>query len=268
MEKRAFRRIAHLSNRGLELPIDETVHHREHDEHHGGHAHAGDVHPRHPWGARDHAHKGAHRPIEVLTGDEVRRLVGAYSAKAPTGVRNRALIAVMYRGGLRISEALSLAVKDVDPDAGVVTVLFGKGGKRRTVALDAFAMGLVSLWIERRRDVARRRAWLLDGRRPLFCTLDGRPMYPNQLRRSMKLAAERAGIDKRVHPHGLRHTMAFELSMEGVSLNVIQRQLGHTNIATTDRYIGHIAPREVIAAIHSRPDWTAQAPPERTPAAA
>lgn len=211
----------------------------------------------HPWGAMDHAHKGVRRPIEVLTGDEVRRLLGAYSAKAPTGVRNRALIAVMYRGGLRVSEALSLAVKDVDPDAGVITVLFGKGGKRRTVALDPFAMGLVSLWIEKRRDVARRRAWLLNGQRPLFCTLDGRPMYPNQLRTSMKLAAQHAGIDKRVHPHGLRHTMAFEMATEGVPLTIIQRQLGHSNIATTDRYINHVAPRDIIAAVRSRPDWTA-----------
>lgn len=202
------------------------------------------------------SHRGVQRPVEVLTPDEARRLIGACSASAPTGIRNRALLAVLYRGGLRISEALDLAVKDVDPDSGTVVVLFGKGRKRRTVALDAMAMALVVRWIEARRKVARKRSWTLDGSRPLFCTLDGRRLHPTYVRHMMNRRARRAGIDKRVHPHGLRHTMAFELAMEGVSLNVIQRQLGHTNIATTHRYVSHIAPREVIAAIHSRPDWT------------
>jgi site-specific recombinase XerD len=56
-----------------------------------------------------------------------------------------------------------------------------------------------------------------------------------------KLAAK-AGVDKRVHPHGLRHAHAYELTMEGVEMPIIQRQLGHTSLATTDRYLNHIAP--------------------------
>jgi integrase len=65
----------------------------------------------------------------------------------------------------------------------------------------------------------------------------------------------RAGIEKRVHAHGLRHTHAYELMMEGVPIPIIQRQLGHTSLATTDVYLSHIAPKQVIEAIASR-EWT------------
>lgn len=66
--------------------------------------------------------------------------------------------------------------------------------------------------------------------------------------------AGKAGIDKRVHPHGLRHTMAFELMMEGVPVPVIQRQLGHASLATTDRYLAHLAPKDVVEAMQRR-EW-------------
>ncbi len=64
--------------------------------------------------------------------------------------------------------------------------------------------------------------------------------------------ARQAGIAKRVHAHGLRHTHAFELMMEGVPMRIIQQQLGHVSLATTDRYLAHIAPREVIEAMRDR----------------
>lgn len=64
--------------------------------------------------------------------------------------------------------------------------------------------------------------------------------------------AARAGVTKRVHPHGLRHTLAFELMMEGVPVPIIQRQLGHASLATTQRYLDHIAPKDVIEAMQAR----------------
>ena len=63
------------------------------------------------------------------------------------------------------------------------------------------------------------------------------------------------GMEKRVHPHGLRHTMAFELMMEGVPVPIIQQQLGHASLATTDRYLRHLAPRDVVMAMQQR-EWT------------
>ena len=167
---------------------------------------------------------------------------------APTGIRNRALITVMYRGGLRLGEALALKPKDIDPKQGTITVLHGKGDRRRTVGMDAVAMGVVMRWVERRKALG------LTGRSPLFCTLAGKPLKPSYVRTLLPRLAEKAAIEKRVHPHGLRHTMAFELMMEGVPVPVIQRQLGHASLATTDRYLSHIAPRDVVETMQRR-EW-------------
>lgn len=197
---------------------------------------------------REPANKGRRYPPEVLTGDEVRALIAASSSRAPTGIRNRALIAVLYRAGLRIGEALALRPKDVDAAAGTLTVLHGKGDKRRTVGLDPGAFAIVERWLE----VRRRR---VGGGRPLFCTLDGRPLDDSYVRRMLPRLAARAGIEKRVTAHSLRHTHAFELAGEGKPAHLIQAQLGHESLATTDRYLRHVAPRDLIDAMRARL-WT------------
>ena len=93
----------------------------------------------------------------------------------------------------------------------------------------------------------------INGRnRPLFCTLDGKPVDASYVRRMLKRMASRAGIEKRVHPHGLRHTGARELLSEGVDVGVISKQLGHTSIATTARYLDHISPQRVIDTMRQR----------------
>jgi site-specific recombinase XerD len=194
------------------------------------------------------ANAGQRFPAEILTADEVRALIGACSKRAPTGVRNRALLVVLYRGGLRISEALALKPKDVDAAAGTITVLHGKGDRRRTVGLDDGAFDVVARWLERRKGLG------LSGRQPLFCTLEGRPLQSSYVRTLLPRLARKAAIDKRVHPHGLRHTHAAELAAEGKPVNLIQAQLGHTSLSTTDRYLRHIAPQQLIAAMRER-EW-------------
>jgi site-specific recombinase XerD len=198
---------------------------------------------------REPANKGKTYPPEVLTSDEVRGLVEACSSRAPTGIRNRALIVVMYRGGLRAGETLALRPKDVDTTAGTLTVLHGKGDRRRVVGLDPGAMAIVTRWIETRHTLG------ISGHAPLFCTLQGRPLQPSYIRTLMPRLAGRAHIEKRVHAHGLRHTHAYELMMEGVPVPVIQQQLGHTSLATTDRYVSHLAPVDLISHMQQR-DWT------------
>jgi site-specific recombinase XerD len=195
------------------------------------------------------ANKGRRYPAEILTPLEVADLVGACSTRAPTGLRNRALLALLYRGGLRIAEALALRPKDVDPVAGTVRVLHGKGDQARTVGLDPGAMAMVGRWLDRRTKLK------LNGRYPLLCTLDGRPVSSAYVRGLMPRLAAKAGIEKRVHAHGLRHTHAAELAREGVPMNVVQAQLGHTSLATTSRYLSHIAPQQVIDTMQKRP-WT------------
>lgn len=200
---------------------------------------------------RPGANRGRKYPPEVLTVHEARALVAAASNRAPTGIRNRALITVMYRGGLRLAEALALAPKDVDLDAGTIRVLHGKGDRARTVGLDPGGAAVVGRWIERRKKLGIRSP-------AVFCTLDGKPLSQQYVRALLPRLAHRAGIEKRVHPHGLRHTHAAELAGEGVPMNVIQQQLGHGSLATTDRYLRHIAPQAVIDVMQAR-TWSLEA---------
>lgn len=200
--------------------------------------------------ARRPANAGKSYPVEVLTPDEVRVLIKACSNRAPTGVRNRALLVVLYRAGLRVSEALQLAPKDVDRALGTVTVLRGKGGKRRTVGLDPGAFAVLERWLEDRATLG------VNGRKPLFCTLKGERMATAYVRALLPRLASKAGIEKRVHAHGLRHTHAAELAMEGMPVNLIQAQLGHASLAVTSTYLAHIAPAQLIETMRSRPAFS------------
>ncbi len=199
-----------------------------------------------PHRGREPANKGKKYPPEVLTPDEVRALLATCPPTTRTGLRDRALITVLYRAGLRISEALALRPKDVDPAVGSIAVLHGKGDRHRVVGIDAIALDIVDQWLRHRDSL---------GHPPtdaLFCTSTGRQMDDGYFRALLPKLARQAGIAKRVHAHGLRHTHAFELMMEGVPMRIIQQQLGHVSLATTDRYLAHIAPREVIEAMRDR----------------
>jgi site-specific recombinase XerD len=94
--------------------------------------------------------KGRRFPPEIVTAGEALQLIRAPSNRAPTGIRNRALLVVMYRGGLRIGEALALKPADVDSRAGTVRVMHGKGDRSRVVGLDPGAMAVLERWMERR----------------------------------------------------------------------------------------------------------------------
>jgi integrase/recombinase XerD len=197
--------------------------------------------------------KSTRYPVEILTPEEAAGIIRACSRRAPTGIRNAALFTVLYRGGLRIGEALALYPKDVDQRAGKITVLHGKGDRRRDAALDAGAFAIVQRWIDRRAELG------FNGRQPIFCTISsnsrGQALDDAYVRRALRAAAARAGIEKRVHPHGLRHTYAAELMAEGHRANVIQQQLGHSSLATTDVYLRHIAPVDRIELLRQR-EWT------------
>jgi site-specific recombinase XerD len=130
-----------------------------------------------------------------------------------------------------------------------IRVLHGKGERARTVGVDPGALAVIEVWIEERSDRG------FSDVHPLFCTRSGRAILSSHVRYLMRRLGLRAGISKRVHAHGLRHTHAFELLMEGVSIPIIQRQLGHSSLATTDVYLSHIAPKQVIDAISNRA-WT------------
>lgn len=183
---------------------------------------------------------------EPLSSEEAKALVSACSRRAPTGVRNRALIVVLYRAGLRISEALTLRVKDLDQDAGTIRVLQGKGGRTRLVGLDPGAWAILQLWLDRRPQLG------LSSKHPVFCTLSGEPLKDSYCRALLPRLAAKAGIEKRVHPHGLRHSFAFELANEGVPVHAIQALLGHASLSTTAVYLSHLNPMQVVAHVRRR----------------
>lgn len=196
---------------------------------------------------RTRPRKPAHRfPPEVLTDEEVGRLLGACSRRAPTGIRNRAFIAVLYRAGLRIGEALDLFPKDIDLEAGSIRVLRGKGGRARTVGIDPAAGAIVDRWLPVRSELD------LGPRQLVFCTVRGEPMGDAYVGVLMPRLARKAGIEKRVHAHGLRHTHVAQLRAEGIDIGIISKQLGHRSIATTACYLDHIAPQQVIETMRRR----------------
>ena len=189
---------------------------------------------------------GIKLPPEILTTSEVRSLLGSCGSSW-SEQRNRTLLIVLYRGGLRTSEALDLCPKDVDLDGGRLHVLHGKGDKSRTVGIDPWAVGELRAWLVTR-------AEKVPNGGPVFCSLQGTRMLPVYVRATVKRLARMCDIEKRVHPHAFRHTMACELRREGVDIGVISRQLGHSSIATTAQYLAHICPQEVVDTMQKR-EW-------------
>ena len=185
-------------------------------------------------------------PIEVLSKDEVQALLDMCGQEKWTDRRNHALLVLLWRTGLRISEALALRPCDVDLERGAIRVLRGKGGRARTVGIDRKGSGAMRAWV---------REHAAMGYSPgdmLFVTSSGRPVSQGYLRRRLPELAQAAGIHKRVHAHGLRHTHASELRAEHIDIALIQQQLGHASLLTTVNYVQHLMPNTLFEAMSSR----------------
>jgi integrase/recombinase XerD len=158
----------------------------------------------------------------ILSKEEVKALL-----EAPKNLGHRAILATMYGAGLRVSEAVRLKVSDLDRDRKVIRVRGGKGNKDRQVMFsDALREVLVAYWRWKHQT-----EWLFPGKEP------GTHIARETVFDTCRNAARRAGIDKPVHPHSLRHAFATHLLDDGVNLVVIQALLGHTNLKTTARYL-------------------------------
>jgi site-specific recombinase XerD len=191
--------------------------------------------------------KGMRYPPDPPTIEEIVAVMRAADDR-PEVVRLRGIIVVLWRAGLRISEALALNETDLDPDRGSVLVRRGKNGKRREVGMDRWAWSHLDPWLQLRKE-------LPVGR--LFCIVRGptrgRACTSAGIRAQLHHTAAIAGVRRRFAPHQLRHAHAVEMSREGISLLVIQRQLGHADLAITSRYLRGIDNTEIIAAVHERP---------------
>lgn len=188
-----------------------------------------------------------------MTDDDVLALIVGCSRTSNTGMRDRALIALLYRSGLRISEALALQVSDLRSDDRLLLVRRGKGGKTRLSAMDEFGWAHVDLWLARRARLLGDRAssgWV-------FCTIaqpaPGRRLGAPQVRTMLHRKARQSGLTKRVTPHQFRHGHAFGMAREGIPITVISKQLGHSNIGTTHTYLNHVDPSMIVDAVTSRP---------------
>jgi site-specific recombinase XerD len=190
--------------------------------------------------------KGMQYPADPPTVDEIVAVM-RHTGNNRHGFRLRAIIVVLWRAGLRVQEALALAEQDLDSRRGSLLVRRGKGGRRREVGMDEWAWEELGPWLTAR-------AELPAG--PLFCIIDGpthgRPWSAAAVRREFRLVAAKAGVRRRFAPHQLRHAHALELAREGVPLNIIQRQLGHTNLGTTSIYLQGIDPEEILSAVRAR----------------
>ncbi|HSL12151.1 MAG TPA: site-specific tyrosine recombinase XerD [Actinomycetota bacterium] len=162
---------------------------------------------------------------------DVERLLQAPDEATPSGLRDRAILELLYGAGLRISELTSLDVDDIDLDGGAVRVL-GKGGKEREVPIGRHARDAVSVYLTRGRPA-------LAGSRSrgaLFLNVRGGRLTRQSCARMLDTHVRAAGIQRRVTLHGLRHSFATHLLEGGADVRVVQELLGHASVATTQVY--------------------------------
>ncbi len=177
---------------------------------------------------------------QTLTGEEAKALIDACNNNTTSGIRDRAVFTVLWRGSMRISATLRILPSDIDWTRGMVTIQSDKGGKGRIVVLDDQAMDVLKIWAERRKSIN------LNGHHPFFCATNkqarGNHLDSSHFRHRIKKMQAKVGIPKRCHLHGLRHTGASELAEEGFDIATIAGQLGHAHISTTSRYLHQLRP--------------------------
>jgi integrase/recombinase XerD len=168
---------------------------------------------------------------KFLNLDEINKIIEAPDAARPTGLRDRAMVELLYAAGLRVSELCRLGVGDLELDLGVLRVN-GKGNKQRLTPAGKSAVKAVEAYL------AGARAQLLKGRasRYLFVTARGGPMTRQAFWKLLRGHARKAGIFRDLTPHVLRHSFATHLLEGGADLRSVQVMLGHADISTTQIY--------------------------------
>ncbi|MFT3916080.1 MAG: site-specific tyrosine recombinase XerD [Anaeromyxobacteraceae bacterium] len=163
--------------------------------------------------------------------DEIADILRQPDLRKPAGVRDRAMLELLYATGLRVSELVSLGVNDVDLESRVL-VARGKGNKERLVPLGAPAADAVKAWLGPARDR------MLKGKRvrDLFVTPRGKRMTRHGFAKLLDRYARAAGIRRRISPHKLRHSFATHLLEGGADLRAVQAMLGHADVSTTQIY--------------------------------
>ena len=175
-----------------------------------------------------------------LSLEEVELLLDAPDMTKPSGIRDKAMLELMYASGLRVSELISLKRKNINLKKCIVTV-FGKGAKERKVPVGEFAMDYVVKYINEARGKNKN-----SGSEYLFLNKNGDPISRQYFFMQIRKYAEQVGIDKVISPHTLRHCFATHMLEGGAKLRAVQEMLGHTNIATTQIYT-HISTKRILS---------------------
>lgn len=193
--------------------------------------------------------KQAMRLPKAIPIEDIEALLAATDGDAPSRVRDKALLELLYATGARVSEAVSLNVDDlVDDD---VVRLFGKGGKQRIVPLGSYARAAIDAYLVRVRPLLSARGQATPA---LLLGMRGRRMSRQAAWDSIRSAAERAELSASVSPHTLRHSFATHLLAGGADVRVVQELLGHSSVATTQIYTLVTADtlREMYTTAHPR----------------
>lgn len=184
--------------------------------------------------------RGKRLPV-VLEPAEAEALLKQPNTRCPTGLRNRAMLEVMYRAGLRVSEVCKLKPRDIRWQSGLLEVRDGKGGKDRSVPVDNETIGWLRAW-QAKRPKSR---WF-------FPTLQGKQLSPRYLQQLVKRLAHKADLERadQVTPHVLRHSYATAMLNGGFTIREVQMLLGHAALSTTMIYT-HVSPRNLIEKVQN-----------------
>jgi integrase/recombinase XerD len=182
---------------------------------------------------------------EILTLREIEQILEQPNLQTPLGMRDRAMLEMLYATGMRVSELTHLPTHQVNLEGGYV-LLYGKGSKERVVPLGSEAIKWVTLYLKESCGI------LAKGKESpfLFINRSGKGMSRQGLWKNLKNYARRAGLRKRITPHLLRHSFASHLLERGADLRSIQMMLGHVDISTTQIYT-HVT-GERLKKIHQR----------------
>lgn len=180
---------------------------------------------------------------DVLTADEVSLLLATPSLDEPLAFRDRAMLELAYGAGLRVSEWISIGVRDLMLEDGLLRV-FGKGSRERLVPIGRSAIGAVAIYLRELRPGLERGS----GQGVLFLNARGTPLSRMGAWKILRKYVDLAGISKTVSPHTLRHSFATHLLEGGADLRAVQEMLGHADISTTQIYT-HVD-REYLRTVH------------------
>jgi len=185
--------------------------------------------------------KGASFLPVCLSKEEVEALLDAPNIEKDDEMRDRAMLEVMYASGLRVSELLSLHRGQINYDKSLVTII-GKGDKERRVPIGEFALDYVRMYIEgvRERNIGHTSKFL-------FLNRYGKPLSRQYFFMQIRKYAKKAGIDKTISPHTIRHSFATHLLEGGAALRTVQEMLGHAKISTTQIYT-HLSSSRILSA--------------------